>query len=125
MPPPVLAATSSPVDLAMYDWAWATGLPSMVTVTAQPVTSTALAVFTSGVGMGPAGGEGGHRQTSGKATDMPAEPAWIAARPLMKTLSAMHPPTFAESPRARRLRVRDHRKKARPCSTACARPWHA
>src|ERR1017187_4056112 len=90
-PPPVLVATSLPVDLAMKDLAWATGLPSMVTVTAPPCKSMACAVLGNGVGMGPDGGGGGHRQTSGKAMDLPAEPEWMAARPLMKTLSAMIP----------------------------------
>ena len=66
---------------------FAVGLPSMVTVDAPLVRSAALKMFGSGVGMGPAGGEGGHRQTSGIAIPWAELPAWTAAIPLMKTLS--------------------------------------
>src|ERR1039458_3497375 len=64
-----------------------TGVPWMNTVDAPHVRSAALKVLGRGVGMGPAGGEGGHRQTSGIAMPWAELPAWTAAIPLMKTLS--------------------------------------
>ncbi len=44
-------------------------------------------MFGSGVGIGPAGGVGGQRFTSGNAIDWPALPAWTADFPLTKTVS--------------------------------------
>jgi hypothetical protein len=72
------------VDLEKNDFTCAIGWPSMVTVAAQPLKSAATTVLGSGTGTGPAGGPGGHRQTSGKATACPTQFLKIAARPLMK-----------------------------------------
>ncbi len=49
--------------------------------------SAACTLLGSGVGIGPAGGVGGQRQTSGNAIDFPALPLCTAARPLMNTWS--------------------------------------
>jgi hypothetical protein len=70
----VLRETSLPVDLAKNDFWCAIGCPSMVTVTAQPARSCATTVFGRGMGIGPVGGPGGHKHTSGKATACPAQP---------------------------------------------------
>jgi len=68
-PPPVGCATSLPVDLAKYDDCLPVGLPPVKTDGAPPARSAAITVLGSGVGMGPAGGVGGQRQTSGNAID--------------------------------------------------------
>jgi hypothetical protein len=86
-PPPVGCDGSLPVDFLKNEVCLPTGFPSVSTDRAPPSKSAAMTVLGSGVGMGPAGGVGGQRQTSGKAIDWPALPLCTTARPLMKTVS--------------------------------------
>src|SRR5437868_12254588 len=102
-PPPVVCATSLPVDLAKKDDFLPMGLPSTITEVAPPCRSAAIARLGSGVGIGPAGGVGGHRQTSGNAVDCPALPACTTDRLFTNTVS----PTASDGgPAARSLSSR-------------------
>src|SRR5262249_1510776 len=90
MPPPVGFDTSFPVEVLRFDFLTPVGFSSMRTELAQSSISLAMALWGSGVGIGPAGDGGGHRQVSGKAAiDFPQLPLCSTLRPFAYTLSAM------------------------------------
>src|SRR5207245_7208693 len=98
-PPPVGLEGSLPVEVLRFDFLTPAGLSSMSTELAQSSMSLAMALLGSGVGIGPAGDGGGHRQVSGNAAiDFPQLPLCSTLRLLANTLSDMIAPTQADCP---------------------------
>src|SRR5207245_7284797 len=79
--------------------AWPVGLSSVNTELAASVRSDADEVLGSGVGTGPAGGEGGHSCGLMQAADFPLDPLCTTALPLTNTKSDITAPDVATSSR--------------------------
>src|SRR3954471_17176883 len=86
--PSVLVAASSPMLFSKHERSFSiASCPSSCTVREPSLVLEAIPVFGYGMGMGPAGGEGGLRQTSGNAIgDLLSADLHEISRPLAKTL---------------------------------------
>jgi hypothetical protein len=91
IPSDFVAASSPEVFLKTDESFRRTSLPPIFTVLLPSLVSEARPVFGYGTGIGPAGGDGGLRQTSGNAAaDLPSAALQVMERLLAKTVSLIN-----------------------------------